>query len=618
MKHRTKRLTLGLAALVLAACGPEKGKPELAADLQTSIDAVEVVGGRWTEVQLVDSPHPYPDNFAQMYEVRGSPDAVEMRVVFERLELEAGYDFLSVEGITEVLQRLTGTRSGQELLVPGNFVRLRLNTDYSVTGWGFKVRVFERTACSCTPDARPVCGADEQTYANECEAGCAGARVAYAGACRSEAWISVNRSIASAHPYTNNFAQTWRIQEVGATSVRVHFTRLDLERGYDFVRILDGAGQVVASYTGTQDDFHSAVVQGDTLQVELKTDVSVTAFGFDIDSYQVVGGCNVDSDCGAGQVCAAVQCVRAPCFNLCEAASTGGYTDISLADLQRDPAAFDGQRVKVVAEPVVRALCTRRACSAAEPCCNACSGSFTIAGQVALRDASDQPYGCRGNECSWQNTCREFAPENTGPYTFSGVIRADASGGVSLLVDTFDAAACQRAGCSNQACANSPNVITTCDFRPEYACYQNNSSCESQATGHCGWTETPALLQCLANASSQQVSATDVPLAIPDDSTQGVVSQANVPGGGTISQVLVSLQITHTYRGDLIVTLVSPSGTEVVLHQGDGGSADDLVILDRELAELNGETKNGRWTLKVVDRYAQDTGTLEGWSLTFR
>lgn len=63
--------------------------------------------------------------------------------------------------------------------------------------------------------------------------------------------------------------------------------------------------------------------------------------------------------------------------------------------------------------------------------------------------------------------------------------------------------ACVRAGCSGQLCidetlydANGP--ITTCEFRPEYACYQA-ASCERQPSGECGFTPTDELAMCLAN-----------------------------------------------------------------------------------------------------------------------
>ncbi len=54
---------------------------------------------------------------------------------------------------------------------------------------------------------------------------------------------------------------------------------------------------------------------------------------------------------------------------------------------------------------------------------------------------------------------------------------------------------CQRTGCSGQICANEP-VPTTCEFRPEYACYAD-AACEAQDDGSCGWTETEELRRCL-------------------------------------------------------------------------------------------------------------------------
>jgi hypothetical protein len=40
-------------------------------------------------------------------------------------------------------------------------------------------------------------------------------------------------------------------------------------------------------------------------------------------------------------------------------------------------------------------------------------------------------------------------------------------------------------------------VISTCEWRDEYACYQT-ATCERQPDGQCGWTSTPELDACLA------------------------------------------------------------------------------------------------------------------------
>lgn len=56
---------------------------------------------------------------------------------------------------------------------------------------------------------------------------------------------------------------------------------------------------------------------------------------------------------------------------------------------------------------------------------------------------------------------------------------------------------CKPSGCSGQVCSDQ-EIMTTCEFRQEYACYQT-ARCERQATGTCGWTMTKELGACLAN-----------------------------------------------------------------------------------------------------------------------
>ena len=55
---------------------------------------------------------------------------------------------------------------------------------------------------------------------------------------------------------------------------------------------------------------------------------------------------------------------------------------------------------------------------------------------------------------------------------------------------------CIKTGCSSQVCSDK-EVITTCEFRPEYACYQK-AVCERQSNGNCGFTQTRELTECLA------------------------------------------------------------------------------------------------------------------------
>ncbi|HWO07798.1 MAG TPA: hypothetical protein VNM40_04455 [Candidatus Paceibacterota bacterium] len=66
---------------------------------------------------------------------------------------------------------------------------------------------------------------------------------------------------------------------------------------------------------------------------------------------------------------------------------------------------------------------------------------------------------------------------------------------------------CAVAGCSGQLCVSAEEaatVVTTCEFRAEYACYRD-AACERQASGQCGWTQTETLQRCLANPPEMQL-----------------------------------------------------------------------------------------------------------------
>lgn len=119
--------------------------------------------------------------------------------------------------------------------------------------------------------------------------------------------------------------------------------------------------------------------------------------------------------------------------------------------------------------------------------------------------------------------------------------------------------------------------------------------------------------------------STDTPISIPDNDPNGIVSTINVPDAGCVQDVDVYVNITHTYRGDLIVELTSPAGTVVRLHNRTGGSADDLVKTYNQgvvnpdgpgsLNSFNGQNLNGGWQLRVSDNANLDVGTLNEWAL---
>lgn len=113
-------------------------------------------------------------------------------------------------------------------------------------------------------------------------------------------------------------------------------------------------------------------------------------------------------------------------------------------------------------------------------------------------------------------------------------------------------------------------------------------------------------------------NATVVP--IPDNNPAGVVSKINIAQTGTVKQIKVSLDITHTYIGDLIVELTGPGGLKATLHSRAGAGTDNLVKSydSASLAVLSvyiGKGVQGDWVLNVRDVAGQDVGKLNRWSL---
>jgi len=112
-------------------------------------------------------------------------------------------------------------------------------------------------------------------------------------------------------------------------------------------------------------------------------------------------------------------------------------------------------------------------------------------------------------------------------------------------------------------------------------------------------------------------------LKIPDAPSGGIVRSLNATSAASIGSVEVSVDISHTWIGDLRVSVRSPSGTVAILHDGTGGSADNVVKTYTAanappLAGLAGQPAGGTWQLNVVDTSAQDEGKLNAWKVLIK
>ena len=106
------------------------------------------------------------------------------------------------------------------------------------------------------------------------------------------------------------------------------------------------------------------------------------------------------------------------------------------------------------------------------------------------------------------------------------------------------------------------------------------------------------------------------PVAIPDAGA-AVTSAITIAGCGrnASSASTVAVNISHSYRGDLVIALVAPDGSAYTLKNSSSSDSADNVVTTYT-ANVSGEAADGTWRLRVQDVYRADTGTINTWTLT--
>jgi subtilisin family serine protease/subtilisin-like proprotein convertase family protein len=92
---------------------------------------------------------------------------------------------------------------------------------------------------------------------------------------------------------------------------------------------------------------------------------------------------------------------------------------------------------------------------------------------------------------------------------------------------------------------------------------------------------------------------------------------------GLLKSIKVTVDIEHTFIGDLVVSLKPPAAMSVapiILHNREGGATDNLKksydkISTPGLAGLSEKSPQGTWTLVVEDKAREDTGKIRSFTL---
>jgi subtilisin-like proprotein convertase family protein len=154
-------------------------------------------------------------------------------------------------------------------------------------------------------------------------------------------------------------------------------------------------------------------------------------------------------------------------------------------------------------------------------------------------------------------------------------------------------------------------------------------------------------------ACNQEFVSTDVPKVIDPNTVNTATTTLGVSSNRVIADVNVKVVANHSYVGDLVGTLVTPVGQNIVLFDRPGvpadqyGCANDNLNLEfddeamqsaaqlevaclstgtallgayqpvQSLSALEGQLAAGTWSLKLEDTYADDGGAITSWSIDF-
>jgi subtilisin-like proprotein convertase family protein len=202
---------------------------------------------------------------------------------------------------------------------------------------------------------------------------------------------------------------------------------------------------------------------------------------------------------------------------------------------------------------------------------------------------------------------------------------------------TYDAQLALDAGFTNIVA--NPTGLTTASYQTTGLTNLTTYYWRARGVNSCGiGSYSQAFSFTTANVLCNTYVSTDVPKTIATTPVT-VLSTLTVPSTcGAISDVNVkNLNITHTWINDLTIELISPAGTVVRLINRPCNDENNILInLDDEaasptfpcpptdngnyqpfaaLSAFDGEQLTGTWTLRVIDGFNQDGGSLNAWGL---
>jgi len=269
--------------------------------------------------------------------------------------------------------------------------------------------------------------------------------------------------------------------------------------------------------------------------------------------------------------------------------------------------------------------------------CNGAATTYTLTGPVTAATYN------------WTNSNTDIGLAGTGSgtiaFTASNTTAAPISSTITVTPSlTNGGLTCTGGTISFTVTVNPSGQVNAID---------NQVLCNGSATSAVTFSTTNNGL--ISTGGTQVASSGTISVSVPDASTVGATHTipVSLPTGAVITNMRVTMNLTHTWISDMIINLRAPNGQVLNLFNGHGGSGDNLVntvisstgtaSLASGTAPFTGTyaatasigvgptgnastaanfaalygTPNGNWVLAMEDEFFGDLGTLTGWSISF-
>ncbi len=116
-------------------------------------------------------------------------------------------------------------------------------------------------------------------------------------------------------------------------------------------------------------------------------------------------------------------------------------------------------------------------------------------------------------------------------------------------------------------------------------------------------------------------------IVIPDNSAAGIENHIFVGDNFIISEAEISIDIQHSYIGDLTVEVISPGGKTITLHNKTGLEGENLIKTyslanppdgPGTMKDFCNILSKGLWTLKITDHSSYNSGILNSWNIKLK